>query len=326
MPGLRHGVDDRAGCASPLRVELVRQNLHFCDRLVGRARLAADVRSALVVGVVRAVEHDVVGRGRLAVGLEAVVQELAARNEHGAGRVADERHVVAIRRRQIVELLGRDVAADLRRRDVDERRFTGDRQRFGEAAHFHRQIQRGRLSDDERDSPAVQRLEAFELRGDAVPSGHELRSEVAALGAADELAHRTRIFVRDDDVHARQDATLGVNDSSAEFRRALLRQCRRGCARTRIQSEQPKCQSSHLPLQVETCRRLNASRPSGSPPKNTDLKTHDAPAQLEVQAISGGKNRPDRETSFSDLDPSGWKNTKGKPEDGATERGVAGIS
>ena len=122
-----------------------------CDRFVRRARLPADVRSALFVGVVRAVEHDVVGRGRLTVGLEAVVQELGARDEHRARHVADKRHVVAAGRRQIAELFARDVAADRRRGDVDQRRFAGDRQRFGESADFHHQIERRRLTDGERE-------------------------------------------------------------------------------------------------------------------------------------------------------------------------------
>ena len=58
---LGDGIDDRARRTAPFGVELVGDDLHFLDRFVRGARLAADVRPALLVGVARAVEHDVVG-------------------------------------------------------------------------------------------------------------------------------------------------------------------------------------------------------------------------------------------------------------------------
>ena len=163
------------------------------------------------------------------------------------------------------------MAADRGRRDVDERRFAGDRQRFGEAADFHRQIERRRLADRERDAAAVERLEAFELRGDAVASGNHLRGEVAALGRAGDLAHDAGFFVGDDDGHARQDAALRVADLAAELCRALLRECWRGRAQQDAVRDNPRtslriCPSSDNTPKVErrdpwVRRRLGNRRP-----------------------------------------------------------------
>lgn len=150
----------------------------------------------------------------LVVGLNAVVEKFLARHEHDAGYVARKRHVVAVLGRKVVQLLRRDVAADLDRRDVHERRFTRDGESLGEAAHFQDEIERRRLADREGNAAPVQRLEPFELGADAIASRHDLRHGEAAFGAGNELAEDTGVFVGHDDVDARKDAALRVGDLS----------------------------------------------------------------------------------------------------------------
>jgi hypothetical protein len=57
---LRHGIDDRAGGASILRVVLTGDDLEFLDRLDRRSCLRPGALSDHVVVVVAAVEHVVV--------------------------------------------------------------------------------------------------------------------------------------------------------------------------------------------------------------------------------------------------------------------------
>jgi hypothetical protein len=94
--------------------ETVRDDLYFGYGLICRACLSADVRPALLVGVVRAVEDDVIGGGRLSVRLEGVVKKFGARNEHRPRHVTDKGHVVPVGRREIVQLIRRDMSTNRR--------------------------------------------------------------------------------------------------------------------------------------------------------------------------------------------------------------------
>ena len=147
----------------------------WIDSLAAR-RLAADVRAALLVGVVGAVEDDVVGGGRLAVGLEAVVQELAARDEDRAGHVADERHVVAVGRRQLLsssaEMWPPTSAVVTSTSGASPVTVIV----LGNAADFQCEIERRGLTDVEGDAAPIERLEALELGRYAIPARHHLRT------------------------------------------------------------------------------------------------------------------------------------------------------
>ena len=60
-------------------------------------------------------------------------------------------HPVAALQRQLLHLAAIDVAGDLRRADVDQRRLAGDRQRLRQRRHLHRERQRPVLADQQLD-------------------------------------------------------------------------------------------------------------------------------------------------------------------------------
>src|SRR5262249_15013837 len=72
----RDGVDDRAGRTAELGVVLIRQDLELLNRFERRSRLATDAAAQRIVGVVAAVESDVVALSRLATCNDGVVAEL----------------------------------------------------------------------------------------------------------------------------------------------------------------------------------------------------------------------------------------------------------
>ena len=249
----RHGVDHGARRAAVLRVELVGHDLDFLDRFVSDACLAADVRSAEVVDVAGPVEHDVVGRGRLPVGEHRVVEEAGGGNEHRSRNVPDKRHVASISRRQLGELLSGNVAAHLRRAQVDKRRLGCDGDGFVESTDFQRQVECLGSPHCQEDVAPIEGPEALQLRTDPVPSRNNLRCKVAPIGARDDLAKGARVLVGDDDRHAGQDAALRIGDLPADFRGACLRERRCGDDE-RDADDQAERECTHLPLPVESAR------------------------------------------------------------------------
>ena len=145
-----------------------------------------------------------------------------------AGQQRDEAGEVARPRRQIRQLTRGDVAADLRRREVDLRRLGGDGDALFETADPHQQIDLQRRADSHDHVVLREAAEALELGGDAIGPGHQARHQVRAVGTGDGFAHRAALLVRHDDRDARQDGLLGIGDASANRRSALLRGGRGG--------------------------------------------------------------------------------------------------
>jgi hypothetical protein len=253
---LRDRVDHRARRAAELRVELVREHLDFLNRLVGGARLAADIRPPQVVHVGGAVEDDVVGRRRLPVGEHGVVQEPGSGHELGARHVADKRHIAAVPGRQLGKFLRRDVPADLGRRQVDQRRGGRHHHGFLKGADIQRQVERLRHADREHHVPAIEPAEALQLRHDPVAPRRHLRDEIAAIGGRDSLAKHAGFLVRDDDGDTGQDAALLIRHLAPQLRGPGLATSRsRGHAQRHAQNPDEHCSLVHLPLPEVSCQR-----------------------------------------------------------------------
>ena len=136
---LGHRVDDGAGGAAELGVVLADQDLRFLHALDRHAHLAAVVLAQVVVVVPGAVDQErvvarvhAIGRDRLRSPRRQVRHLDDARQQRG------EPEPVARDTRQLRQVLGVDVAADLLRRHVDERRLGRHGNRLLERAELER--------------------------------------------------------------------------------------------------------------------------------------------------------------------------------------------
>ncbi len=177
--------------AAHRRVEAVRDVLKLADRLLAVTRLVAEPHLG---GHLLAVEAELVlahVARRAAVGdrrVRRVRRHAAARRQHR------ERHPVAPLHRQLLHLLRIDVAAELRRRDVDERRFAADRHRFGHAARRHLEVDDERLPDEQLDAGALRGGEPLQLRGNLVgadPRGNAVDAALVGCTAVTVTPGRT---------------------------------------------------------------------------------------------------------------------------------------
>ena len=119
------------------------------------------------------------GRDLLSVEIELKLARLAVvpvrqrRGGVGRGRAASrrqqrQRHPVAAGNRQLLHLLRIDVAAERRRRDVQQRRFSRHGHRLLHGRRRHLQVDRGGLADEQLHAGARHGGEAVQLRGDPV--------------------------------------------------------------------------------------------------------------------------------------------------------------
>ena len=220
--GLRHGVDHGAARPAELGVVHARQHLELLDRLQRRPHLRARARPQGIVGVIAAVDRDVVVLGGLAGGNDGVVAHLVGGRELDARQQRHGREVITVHRRQLGQFGGADVASDANRRGVDERRFTRHRDRLLEAADHERQGDgegRAHLHDE---TALLGRTKPGERRRHPVAARHDLRHTEGAFGSAHRLAEDTRRLIGDDNGGARQSTTLLVRDTAGDVRSSLL--------------------------------------------------------------------------------------------------------
>jgi hypothetical protein len=220
-------------------------------------RLRAVVLSEIVVVVPPAVDQVAVVPRVDAVGGERVgAPRRQVRRRHDAGQQAGEVGEVARDGRDVRQFLGADVAADLLRGDVDDRRLAADRDRFLERADFERDVDRQLVANGERDVAAEKFLEALQLRRDLIFTRRQRRREPRSVGSADHVAEVARVLVRHRDGHAGQRGLLLIDDAAAHFSRALLSERERGSGEEEERDERqttrtnthirPPCQSNRV--------------------------------------------------------------------------------
>ena len=135
----------------------------------------------------------------------------------------DEGDEVARRRRQVEDFLRRDVAADLRARQVHLRHLRGDGDRLLQAADLELDLDRQRVAEGRASiSSCVELLEAGEVGGDTVAAGQDAGHEHVPSAPVDRLAERAAVHVGDHDADAGKHASLVIDDSSLHGRPANL--------------------------------------------------------------------------------------------------------
>ncbi len=195
-----------------------------------------------------------------------VVPEADAGNRHGqVGELpAVERHRLDAARL--------DHAPDGGVAGLDQRRFTGDRDRFRHRRQLERHVEGHRLGDVDDDALVFVDGERGQLVLDVVGAHGHRREPVEAFAVADVRAHEARRDLARGDRHAGKGALLLVGDAASDVAGRLLRR-RRRCRRDddREQQNHPygSFHDSHFSLRnvvqaaVGTERNTRRVRPAG---------------------------------------------------------------
>ena len=203
--GLRDGVHLDAGGTALPRVEAVGDHLELGDRVLAETRLAEaggdELRDLLPVNV------------QLKAGGRRLGDEVLA----AAGGKQRQIHEVAPVDGQIRDLQRVDVAAQVRLRRVDERRFAGDRHRLLQRGGRHLQVERNLLTDLHLHAAAFDARKTGELRGDAVLADADW-DQVLARAVRDGFETIAVGFVDGAHDHARQHAAGLIGNRAADRR------------------------------------------------------------------------------------------------------------
>jgi len=157
-----------------------------------------------------------------------------------ARRQQRETHPVPLRHRQFLDLTRVDVAPQIRRHRVDERRFSGDRHRFRDTRKRHLQVDGGRLSDQQLHTPPRDRREARELRRNHV-AAHAHAHAVRPARIGHRLEAVAGRLVHGPDRHAGQHAARRIRHQAAHLR--ILRVRRAGQRQKRADQNHPSHQA-----------------------------------------------------------------------------------
>ncbi len=203
-PGARDGLHLHAERPALRDVEKVGDHLELGDGLAAEARLP-EAAAGDLLGDLLSVE----------VQLELPITD-PRRVVHGVGRHAahlhGQFHPVAPLERQFLHLPPVDVATDLRRGDVDERRFTGDRDRLVEGRDLHRERHGAVLADEQFDRFDDDRGEPGNLGLQLVAGRREAPQPILAAVVGDGGEHAAGLEARGRDRHAGERAPGFVAD------------------------------------------------------------------------------------------------------------------
>ena len=170
---LGHRVDDRAGGAAELGVVLPDEDLRLLHALDRHAHLAAVVLAQVVVVVPGAVDEERVVARVHAVGRDRLrAPRRQVRHLHDPRQQGGEAEPVARDARQLGQVLGVEIAADLLRGHVDDRRLARHRDRLFQRAQLEADRHRRRRADDDRQIASQEALEA----GSAPPTPDRCRA------------------------------------------------------------------------------------------------------------------------------------------------------
>ena len=220
-------VDDAGGGGAVLGVELVGDDLELLNRFERRPRLRARAAAAQVVVVAPAVHQVHDAAPVLAVDGDAVGRGVGRLVVDHAGQQGHEPGEVARARRQVFDFTRGHVAADLRRREIDLRRFGRDRDVLFDGADAKHQIDLERRPDAQHEVLLRQPAEALEDRRNLVGARQQARDQERPVLAGDRLADGPALRVGDDDRHPGEDPLLLVGDPAANGGSPLL--CLRCC-------------------------------------------------------------------------------------------------
>jgi hypothetical protein len=155
---------------------------------------------------------------------EPVVVEAAA----GDSRLQpDDPDRIAAGERQLLDVLGFDRLAQ---RDValETRRFSRDRDCFGQRSGLEREVDRQRSGGIELDVVADRFLESLQLGPDRVAAGRQVGKRIKPCTVADGCRRNLRLVIGDGDRGARHHAPLGIPHATGDLSPIELRCCRYG--------------------------------------------------------------------------------------------------
>src|SRR4029079_8073852 len=133
-------------------------------RVERNARLRALRAAEARVVVVLPIDEKQVVRGRLAVGAElAAFERPDLQRGDKAGDRLHQTELAAIRARRVVDLVARDVRANVAGAGLDHRALGGDRDFFAHTGERHGERERDFLADVEDQTGALERLKSLEL-------------------------------------------------------------------------------------------------------------------------------------------------------------------
>ena len=181
--GLGHHVDGRAGEAAVFGLRSESDDSHFFNGVVVDVHQRAE-RSRFGIGRVDAVDQKHVLVGRTAVRGRAGQRLRAGPFGHAGGGQREIVESIAGGRKFGQQFLV-DSRIDGRALDIDDGRFTGDRDRLLHRADREDQVQRGGGVGTDSDVFAHDGFESAERCRDRVAAGRQIQKDVAARGGRD---------------------------------------------------------------------------------------------------------------------------------------------
>ncbi len=218
--GFRQDRERAARGAADLGVEAVVDDAELRDRVLRELRLRKAER--------RVREVDAVHEDRRLARVAAPADDRAAGDEAegaalalDAGRHEREPLEVAVRRREVLDLLRRDVRRGVRLVDVHERRRRDDADALGPLA-LERRAHARALADEEDDALLLDGLEALKLHRHVVRAGRKRRERREAARARDARAGKPGVRALHLDGHAGKRSATPVHGHDVERRRRRL--------------------------------------------------------------------------------------------------------
>src|SRR6185503_174773 len=179
--------------------------------------------------------------------------------------------------RQVLELFGLDARRHLRLRHFDERRFSRDRDGFGDAGERQHEVDRDRRIDGQVHAVADRRLEPGQLRLDVVDAGFEARNKKGALGVGDARAHDAGARVGDRDGHTGKNGITLVEGAPVERAGSLRKR--------RSDADEHQAQNNRYPMPYTKVREPHICLLSGY--RVTDLWSVSVPPAEDTTRLAG---------------------------------------
>ena len=244
---LGHHVDDAAGGAAEFGRRAVGDDLEFLDRFEGdvdRGPLSADLLAEEAVGVVAAVEADVVEDPALAGEGDLV----AVRSLHDADARGEGQEILELAAEDRCRLDGPLVERTGRGRPRRFHRLCLRRHRhgFGNRGDLHRGSQADRFANGDGDVLLHERRKPRQLERHGVAPRRQLQRDEAAVAIGDERAGQVGVDVLDFDIDAREDGAAGVGDGGIDDAGGDLR-LRRERRRKRRQGDEDRREHEREP-------------------------------------------------------------------------------
>ena len=194
--------------------------------------------------------------------LEGAAADVLASEGHAA-RELHEVHEVAAADRQLLDLLRRDDAAELRLAELDQRRGRHDRDLLGDLPDRHGDVRLGRAADGDHHTSIDGRPETGELGPDLVLPGIDVRDAIASFRIGRRVARHAGGDVPDSERHPGQHAAAAVAGNAGERPGGGLCRADTSGREDNAQGEQGGASHGRAPSKERAGRRAVTVRAAG---------------------------------------------------------------